>query len=271
MWLASGSNLRVSDMALTESGCRNSPTDLTARPVLFCSGSCPHSPEAVNGTVCAGSVGGMADTPTTPRRRGAVRTEELLRTTLDIAAQDGYAGLTIEAVAKRAGVGKHTIYRRWPSKAALIMDALSHVWISDLNYRDTGDIRADLREQFLRSSAALAEPPIGPVYRAAIAEAQADPALRDELHQRFLATVEERTLDRITRAQHSGELVADADLTLAAEILCGALYYRHLLSTRSIGAAEVDALLEMFFSTYSTHDATACPSSEALRSATEAN
>lgn len=101
------------------------------------------------------------------------------------------------------------------------------MWITDLDYHDTGDVRADLREQFLRSGPALSSPPIGPVYRALIAEAQSDPALRATLHERFLLTVERRTLDRITRAQHTGELVADVNLEFAAEVLCGTLYYRH--------------------------------------------
>ncbi|MEV0828381.1 TetR/AcrR family transcriptional regulator [Nonomuraea rubra] len=188
----------------------------------------------------------------TPRRRGAARTEELLRATLDLAAEVGYAGLSIEAVARRAGVGKHTIYRRWPSMAALLLDALSVVWSSNLDYRDTGDVRADLREQFLRSSQALAGPPIGPVYRAVIAEAQADATLRATLHERFLVTVEQSTLDRITRAQHTGELVAEANLEFAAEVLCGTLYYRHLLSTRPIDEHAIDGLLDMFMAAYGT-------------------
>ena len=192
-------------------------------------------------------LGGMAEEP---RRRGAARTDELLRTTLEVAAEDGYAGLSIEAVARRAGVGKHTIYRRWPSMAALLLDALSRVWTTDLDYHDTGDVRADLREQFLRSAPALAAPPIGPVYRALIAEAQADEALRATLHERFLRTVEERTLARIVLAQQAGELVAGVDLTFPAEVLCGTLYYRHLLSTRVADEAAVDALLDMFMAAY---------------------
>ncbi|GAX57510.1 TetR/AcrR family transcriptional regulator [Streptomyces olivochromogenes] len=196
----------------------------------------------------------MSDTPATPRRRGAARTEELLRVTLDLAAEAGYAGLSIEAVGRRAGVGKHTIYRRWPSKAALLLDALSHVWTRDLDYRDTGDVRRDLREQFLRSGFALSSPPIGPIYRAVIAEAQADSVLRATLHERFLATVEQSTLDRITRAQHTGELTADANLEFAAEVLCGTLYYRSLLSTRPIDEAAIDGLLDMFMAAYGTTD-----------------
>ncbi|MGW2635352.1 TetR/AcrR family transcriptional regulator [Streptomyces sp. NPDC001348] len=192
----------------------------------------------------------MSNTPAAPRRRGAARTEELLRATLDLAAESGYAGLSIEAVSRRAGVGKHTIYRRWPSKAALLLDALNHVWTSDLDYRDTGDIRGDLREQFIRSSSALSQPPIGPIYRAVIAEAQADSALRARLHERFLATVERSTLDRITRAQRTGELVADANLEFAAEVLCGTLYYRGLLSIRPIDETAIDGLLDMFMAAY---------------------
>ena len=187
-----------------------------------------------------------------PRRRGAARTDELLQVTLELAAEVGYAGLNIEAVARRAGVGKHTIYRRWPSMAALLLDALSRVWTTDLDYHDTGDVRADLREQFLRSAPALASPPIGPVYRAVIAEAQADETLRATLHDRILRTVEERTLARITRAQETGELVGGVDLTFPAEVLCGTLYYRHLLSTRVVDEVAVDALLDMFMAAYGT-------------------
>lgn len=196
--------------------------------------------------------GGMTDTPATPRRRGAARTEALLQVTLDLAAEVGYAGLSIEAVGRRAGVGKHTIYRRWPSMSALLLDALSRVWTSDLDYRDTGDVRADLREQFLRSGLALSSPPIGPVYRAVIAEAQADSMLRATLHERFLVTVEQSTLARITRAQRTGELTAEANLEFAAEVLCGALYYRSLMSTRPIDEHAVDGLLDMFMTAYGT-------------------
>ncbi|NUT48212.1 MAG: TetR/AcrR family transcriptional regulator [Saccharothrix sp.] len=188
----------------------------------------------------------------TPRRRGSARTDEVLQSTLELAAEVGYAGLSIEAVARRAGVGKHTIYRRWPSRAALLLDALSRVWTTDLDYHDTGDVRADLREQFLRSAHALSGPPIGPVYRALIAEAQSDPALRATLHERFLHTVETRTLARITRAQHAGELAADVNLDFAAEVLCGTLYYRYLLSTRTVDEHAVDGLLDLFLAAYGT-------------------
>lgn len=194
----------------------------------------------------------MTDPSAAPRRRGAARTDELLQVTLALAAEVGYTGMSIEAVARRAGVSKHTIYRRWPSMAALLLDALSLVWSSDLDYRDTGDVRADLREQFLRSGHALSNPPIGPVYRAVIAEAQADAELRATLHERFLVTVEQSTLDRITRAQRAGELDPEVDLEFSAEVLCGTFYYRSLLSTRPIDEQAVDGLLDLFMAAYGT-------------------
>lgn len=190
-----------------------------------------------------------------PRRRGEERTRELLEVTLELAAEEGYRGLTVEAVARRAGVGKHTIYRRWPSIAQLLLDALNHVWISDLDYRTSGEIRADLREQFLRSSRALSTPPIGPIYRAVIAEAQGDPELRATLHERFLATVERRTLERILLAQRNGELDPEADLEIAAEVLAGTLYYRWLLTPRPIDERAIDGVIDLFLAAYGAHDA----------------
>lgn len=196
----------------------------------------------------------MSGDTTAPRRRGAERTRELLEATLEVAEESGYGGLTIEAVARRAGVGKHTIYRRWSNIAELLLDALSHVWISDLDYRGDGPVREDLREQFLRSSHALSTPPIGPVYRAVIAEAQSDPALREQLHERFLATVEQRTLDRVERAQRAGELNAEVDLRFAAEVLSGTLYYRWLLTPRPVDEEAIDGLLDMFTAAYARRD-----------------
>ncbi|MFK0046026.1 TetR/AcrR family transcriptional regulator [Streptomyces sp. NPDC090741] len=192
----------------------------------------------------------MNDEQALPRRRGAARTDELLQTTLDLAAEVGYAALSIEALARRAGVGKHTIYRRWPSKSALLLDALNRVWTTGLDYLDTGDVRADLREQFQRSVTALSTLPLGPLYRAVIAEAQADPALRATLHERFLTTVEQSTLNRITLAQQTGELDPDADLTYPAEVLSGALYYRWLVTDLPLDAYAIDGLLDMFWTAY---------------------
>jgi len=189
-------------------------------------------------------------TPPPPRRRGEERTRELLNATLGLAAEVGYRGLTIEAIARRAGVGKHTIYRRWSSISELLLDALSHVWSTGLDYNTTGDIREDLREQFIRSSSALSSPPLGPIYRAVITEAQSDELLRETIDARFLTVVEQRTLDRIRQAQAEGQLRDDVDLQYPAEILSGTLYYRWVLTARPIDENIIDGLINMFMDAY---------------------
>lgn len=167
-----------------------------------------------------------------------------------MADEVGYSGLSIEAIARRAGVGKHTIYRRWSSLHELLLDALEHVWVSDFDYRTTGGIREDLREQFIRSSAGLKNPPLGPICRAVIAAAQSDEQLRETIHARFLATVESRTLARVRLAQDRGELRPDVDLESTIDVLVGSLYYRFVLTTRPVDEGVIDALIDMFMDAY---------------------
>lgn len=167
-----------------------------------------------------------------------------------MAGEVGYGGLSVEAIARRAGVGKHTIYRRWSSLPELLLDALEHVWVSDFDYRTSGHVRVDLREQFIRSSIGLSSPPLGPIYRAVIAAAQSDERLRETIHSKFLATVEARTLDRVRLAQSRGELRSDVDLGPVIDVLAGSLYYRWVLTTRPVDEGVIDALIDMFMEAY---------------------
>jgi AcrR family transcriptional regulator len=207
----------------------------------------PRSPQSSTG----------ANGSKSPRRRGAERTRELLEVTLAMADEFGYSGLSIEAIARRAGVGKHTIYRRWPSLHELLLDALEYVWVSDFDYRTTGGIREDLREQFIRSSNGLKNPPLGPICRAVIAAAQSDEQLRETIHARFLATVESRTLARVRLAQDRGELRSDVDLEPTIDVLAGSLYYRFVLTTRPVDEGVIDALIDMFVDAYGRTDQSA--------------
>ncbi|WP_167131575.1 TetR/AcrR family transcriptional regulator [Paramicrobacterium chengjingii] len=199
----------------------------------------------------------MSSSPTPPRRRGKERTLELLDVTLMLASEVGYRGLSIEAIARRAGVGKHTIYRRWSSISELLLDTLNHVWSSDLDYSMSGGVQEDLREQFIRSTRALSSPPLGPIYRAVIADAQSESSLRETIHKRFLVTVEERTLDRVRLAQTQGQLRPDVDLQYPAEVLAGTLYYRWLLTTRPVDENIIDGLIGMFMDAYGISDSSA--------------
>lgn len=179
--------------------------------------------------------------------RAADRTESIMRTTLDLAQETGYAKLSIEAVAARAGVGKHTIYRRWPSKGALFLDAVLSLNEPVLDYPDTGDVEADLRTQTHAAVDLLGRPPLGPLYQALVGEAQHDPAVAASLNDRFITPQAERTAARLTRAKEAGQLAAGFDVDLAMEILSGPLYFRFLITQQPITHEHIDRVLDALF------------------------
>ncbi|MEU6742300.1 TetR/AcrR family transcriptional regulator [Streptosporangium sandarakinum] len=181
------------------------------------------------------------------RRRSDDRTETIINTTLDLAREVGYAKLSIEAVAARAGVGKDTIYRRWPSKALLFLDAVLTSSSPSLEHRDTGDIVADLREVMGQAVDLLARPPWGPLYRDLIGEAQHNPEVAAALNERFIQPQTADTLARLRTAQEQGRLAPDFDLDLAFEILSGPLYYRLLITQQPMTPAYLDRLLHAIF------------------------
>lgn len=183
----------------------------------------------------------------TPHRRGADRTEVIMRTTLELGQEIGYAKLSIEAVASRAGAGKHTIYRRWPSKGALLLDSLLSLHESDLDYPDTGDIVADLREQIRAAVDLIGRPPFGPLYQALVGEAQYDPRVAAALNERFIAPQTDKTVARLKKAQDQGQLGSGFDLDLAMAILSGPLYFRFLITQEPLTHEYVDRILDALF------------------------
>ncbi|GAA4902942.1 TetR family transcriptional regulator [Stackebrandtia albiflava] len=184
---------------------------------------------------------------TSTSRRGHDRTEAIMRTMLELGRETGYARLSIEAVARRAGVGKHTVYRRWTSKGALLLDSLLSLHRHDLDYPDTGDVRADLRAQIHRVADLMTAPPFGPLFRALVAEAQHDPDVATALHAQFTRPQEERTVARLNTARDRGELSPDFDLDLAMAILSGPLYFRFLITREPLTHEYVDQVLDALF------------------------
>ena len=175
------------------------------------------------------------------------RAETIRQTTLDVAQEAGYVKLSIEAVAARAGVGKHTIYRRWPSKGLLFLDALLSPNEPVLDFPDTGDIRADLRRQIHGTVDLLCTPPWGPLYRALVGEAQHDPAVAAGLNERFTRPQTEKTVARLKVAQQQGQVSPDFDLDVAMAILSGPLYFTFLVTQESVTHDYVDRVLEALF------------------------
>ncbi|MFE3452563.1 TetR/AcrR family transcriptional regulator [Nonomuraea sp. NPDC059194] len=180
-------------------------------------------------------------------RRTADRTEAIMRTTLELVQEIGYAKLSIEAVAARAGAGKHTIYRRWPSKGALFLDSLLSLNAPGLDYPDTGDIVADLREQIYAAVDLLGRPPVGPLFQALVGEAQHDPQVAAALNERFIIPQAEKTAVRLKAARDQGQLSPDFDLDLAMAILSGPLYFQFLIIQEPVTHEYVDRILDALF------------------------
>ncbi|MGW1226964.1 TetR/AcrR family transcriptional regulator [Streptomyces sp. NPDC002530] len=184
---------------------------------------------------------------TNARRSGPDLTHAIMRTTLDLGRELGYAKLSIEAIAARAGVGKHTIYRRWSSKGALLLDSALSLSQSDLDYPDTGDIAADLRTQIYATVDLLATAPLRSLFQALVSEAQHDPGVAAALNERFIAPQADRTVARLETARRQGQLAPDFDLDLAMAMLSGPLYFRLLITQEPLTHAYIDRILDALF------------------------
>jgi AcrR family transcriptional regulator len=184
---------------------------------------------------------------TSARRSGPDLTETIKRTALELGQELGYAKLSMEAIAARAGVGKHTIYRRWSSKGALMLDALLSLDDSDLDYPDTGDVLTDLRRQIYAAVDLLAGAPFRPLFQALVGEAQHDPDVAAALNERFIAPQAAKTAARLKTAQEQGQVSPDFDLTMAMAILSGPLYFRLLITQEPLTHEYVDRTLDALF------------------------
>jgi AcrR family transcriptional regulator len=117
-----------------------------------------------------------------PRRRGEVLNAAIYQATLDQLIEVGYAKLTMERVAERAGTGKATLYRRWNSRMELVLDAVAHHLPEAALLPDTGSLRGDLLA-LLRQQAEVLAGPVGEAMRALLSDALRDQGRIAELRQ----------------------------------------------------------------------------------------
>jgi AcrR family transcriptional regulator len=185
--------------------------------------------------------------PPDPTRRNQRSRQAILTATADLLGEVGYTKLTVEAIAARAGAGKQTIYRWWPDKGAVVLDAyLALVGANgELTFPDRGDLEADLRLVLGSTVDSLADPVFERRYRALLAAIQDDPELAAALLDRLLKPWLAATRKRLRTAQQAGQLRNDLDLEVAAELLYGPVYYRWLLRTGPVTREYLDAVVAM--------------------------
>ncbi|MCX5384095.1 TetR/AcrR family transcriptional regulator [Streptomyces sp. NBC_00083] len=140
-----------------------------------------------------------------PRRRGEELESAILLATLDELGEVGYASLTMERVAVRARTGKAAVYRRWPSRAQLVVDACRLGKISEVDLPDTGELRGDVLV-LLRQMAVNMASPLGGIMRGLLAEMTRDAELAELIRQR-IHTVRPSTVQIVLeRAVERGEV-----------------------------------------------------------------
>jgi len=152
----------------------------------------------------------------------------ILGSTLRLLEQTGFDGLSIEAIAADASVGKATVYRWWPNKGALVADAFESGSAKQLRFPDTGSVREDLREQ-MSQWARILRGRRGRIVAAIIAAGQSDKELIEAFRERFVRPRRLDACEILRRGIRRGELPRDADLDLILDSLYGAVYMRFLI------------------------------------------
>lgn len=158
---------------------------------------------------------------------------------MELLEQSGFGELTIEAVAARAGVGKTTIYRWWPSKAVLVADAFMSSVIRETRFPDTGSVREDLRAQMQRL-ASIFRGSRGKILRSLIGGGQSDPELIAAFRNRWLIPRRAEAFSILQRAIDRGQLPPDIDRNMLLDTLYGPLYFRMLVGHGTLSCAFVD-------------------------------
>lgn len=165
-----------------------------------------------------------------PIGRGERARARILRAALEILAERGVAGFSIEAVAERAGASKATIYRRWNSQSALLIAAMDTT-SQPFAVPDTGTLRGDLIA-LIRDEQALLGGRRFPVLLAAFIEAaERDPGLK-RLHQDLTDRRREPARQVLRRAQKRGEIPAGCDIELTIDLLASPAFYRRFIAHR---------------------------------------
>jgi AcrR family transcriptional regulator len=155
--------------------------------------------------------------PRDPRIDGAV-----LRATVELLAETGYPGLLVSAIAERAGTSKPAIYRRWPSKAHLVHEAVFPIGAAT-EIPDTGSLPEDLREMVRRAMTFLTTPAARAALPGLVGEMAADPTLHSALLERFAGIIAGGLAAWLERAAASGEVRADVTAAELASQLAEAI------------------------------------------------
>jgi AcrR family transcriptional regulator len=186
----------------------------------------------------------QARPPGRPRSERAHRA--ILQAANELLESEGFAAVTVEAIAERAGVSKATVYRWWPNRAAVVMDGFLSIVSSEVPFPHTGRAREDIRIHMRRLAEAFSGK-IGRTVAALIAEGQSDPELAEALRSRWLSVRRAEAREILELGIERGELREDLDPEVAVDVLYGPIYYRMLVGHAPLDDDFADALANHVF------------------------
>jgi len=174
--------------------------------------------------------------PRSPRIHQAI-----LKAAADLVLENGFKALSIDAIAAEAGVGRMSIYRRWPNKAAIIMDAFVARVNPGTLFVSTGSYLDSIRLQ-MRTMAKVFRGKDGALMRALVAEAQFDPELANALRERWTMPRRKMAVAFFQQGIRNGFLRADADPNAIIDVLYAPIYYRLQMGTGPLSDAYIDEI-----------------------------
>ncbi|HZM55863.1 MAG TPA: TetR/AcrR family transcriptional regulator [Acidimicrobiales bacterium] len=199
-------------------------------------------------TRVAGSGSGKRETSTLGKRSGTdprviLSRERVLTATLDLLTEAGLGGLTIDDVSKRSGVAKTTIYRHWPNRNALIVDACLRMTDGDEEPPDTGSLEGDVMAILTNLAELLVTARWSSILPSIVDAAERDPEIA-EVHSRLQRWHAAPLRAALERAALRGEIPPEADFSAIAAALRGPLYFRRWFSREPINDSFVDLIVQ---------------------------
>lgn len=189
-------------------------------------------------------VGSLADAVTASERRPRERTAAaVMRATAELLAESGVRATTAEAIVSRAGISRATLYKWWPNKTAVAIEAFATAMSQEVRIPDTGSARDDIVVQ-LQEVVGFYSGRNGRILAELVAEAQATPEATLDLQERFF--VPRRSAVRVlwNRGVARGELRSDIDAERAIDLVYGPVIYRLLIGATLFTAAEIPAYVD---------------------------
>ncbi|NER79279.1 MAG: TetR/AcrR family transcriptional regulator [Leptolyngbya sp. SIO1D8] len=177
-----------------------------------------------------------------PQRRSSRSHRAVLTAAAALLEEIGYANLTIQAIAERAGVSNKTIYRWWPNKAAVVMEAFAEATAKVVAVPDTGELRSDLLAFIQASFVAHRQLRFGATMANLVAAIQTESTLAEAFRDEFIARRRDAVRQMLERASQRGELRALLDIEVAIDGIYGPLFYRLLVGHAPLDESFAEAL-----------------------------